>query len=131
MVGILLRRFRAEGGLPVSQMTTLGWLIRERPRTTAQLAAAEKVRHQSMAQTIRELEAGGLVERRNDPADRRQLLIRITPSGRARYDYLRRVERSSMAEAIDASLMDREQAVLREALTLLRRIADYVADSDE
>jgi DNA-binding MarR family transcriptional regulator len=127
MVGVLLRRFRAEGGMPVAQMTTLGWLLRDGPSTTAKLAAMEKVRHQSMAQTIRELETAGFVARREDPADRRQSLIEITARGRARYDELLRVERSWLAEAIEATCTEDDRETLAHALELLRRLADHSA----
>ena len=50
-----------------------------RPRRAADRRArwpsAERVRPQSMAQTIAELEADGLVDRTPDPNDRRQILI--------------------------------------------------------
>ena len=53
-------------------MTVLGRLDREGPASISDLAAAERMRPQSMAQTVRDLEAAGLVSRRPDPDDGRR-----------------------------------------------------------
>src|SRR5438270_8686538 len=71
VLGQLVRRLRAEYTFPVAQASVLSRLDREGAQTTSALAAAERVRPQSMAQTLTELEATGLIERRPDPADRR------------------------------------------------------------
>src|SRR6201989_343826 len=81
-LGRLVRRLRAEGGQPpVGQMAVLGRLDREGPASTSDLAAAERMRPQSMAQTVRDLESAGLVSRRPDPGDARRMLVELTPAG--------------------------------------------------
>lgn len=47
------------------------------------LAVKANVRKQTMAQSVDQLVAAGLVERRPDPADRRASLIVLTDAGRA------------------------------------------------
>jgi DNA-binding MarR family transcriptional regulator len=47
----------------------------------SELAKLARVRKQTMAQTIEELERAGYVERRPDPNDRRARLIFLTPRG--------------------------------------------------
>jgi DNA-binding MarR family transcriptional regulator len=64
VLGQLMRRLRAEHRFPISHGTVLGRLDREGPRSVSDLAAAERVRPQSMAQTVADLEADGLVSRR-------------------------------------------------------------------
>ena len=83
-LGRLVRRLRAESGQPpVGQLAVLGRLDREGPASTSDLAAAERMRPQSMAQNVRELEALGLVSRRPDPGDGRRILVELTEAGLA------------------------------------------------
>src|SRR5919204_1526005 len=82
VLGQLIRRLRAEHRFPLSQGTVLGRLDREGRQSVSDLAAAERVRPQSMAQTVGDLEAEGLVARRPDPSDRRRALVELTPKGR-------------------------------------------------
>src|SRR3954452_19303473 len=84
-LGRLIRRLRAEAGEPpVGELSVLGRLDREGPASTSDLAAAERMRPQSMAQTVRDLESAGLVSRRPDPGDGRRVLVELTPAGRER-----------------------------------------------
>src|SRR5215470_356019 len=84
VLGQLVRRLRAEYSFPVAQASVLSRLDREGAQTTSALATAERVRPQSMAQTLTELEAAELIERRPDPADRRRIQIALTARGRER-----------------------------------------------
>jgi DNA-binding MarR family transcriptional regulator len=124
VLGQLVRRLRAEYTFPVAQASVLGRLDREGPLTTSALAAAERVRPQSMAQTLAELEDERLIGRRPDPADRRQTLIEITGRGRARLREERRRREHWLAEAIAAELTPVEQQTLLDAVPLLRRLTE-------
>jgi DNA-binding MarR family transcriptional regulator len=123
VLGQLVRRLRRENTVPMSQVTVLAWLERDGPMTTSALAAAERVRAQSMAHTVGELEAAGCVGRRPDPTDRRQVLIELTDTGRRTLsdDRLRRA--SWLAGAIESELTSEEQEALLRAIPLLRRLA--------
>jgi DNA-binding MarR family transcriptional regulator len=123
VLGQLVRRLRAEHGFPIAHATVLSRLDREGAQTTSSLAAAERVRPQSMAQTLGELEADELIARRPDPDDRRQVLIELTARGRGRLGEERRRREGWLAGAIAAELTPDEQQVLIEAVPLLRRLA--------
>jgi DNA-binding MarR family transcriptional regulator len=82
VLGQLVRRFRNENALPTSHMAVLSRLDRAGPQTTSGLAAAERMRPQSMAQTLGDLGRDGLVDRTPDPVDRRQILVELTARGR-------------------------------------------------
>jgi DNA-binding MarR family transcriptional regulator len=124
VLGQLVRRLRREYTFPVAQATVLSRLDREGPQTTSALAAAERVRPQSMAQTIAELAADELVARHPDPADGRQILIELTEQGRDRLHEERRRREGWLAEAIAAELTVDEQQVLIAAVPLLRRLSE-------
>jgi DNA-binding MarR family transcriptional regulator len=124
ILGRLVRRMRAEGRLPLAQMAVLGRLERGGPATVSALASAERVRPQSMSQTVGELEADGLVTRHPDPTDRRQLLVELTDTGRASLVDERRHREGWLARAIAEDLSPAERATLEAALEPLQRLAD-------
>src|SRR3954452_4580437 len=82
VLGQLIRRLRAEHRFPLSHGAVLGRLDRDGPQSTSDLAVAERVRPQSMAQTLGDLEADDLIARRPDPDDGRRVLIELSDSGR-------------------------------------------------
>jgi len=102
----------------------LGRLDREGALSVSDLAAADRVRPQSMAQTVADLEADGLVSRRPDPDDKRRALVELTPHGRTALNDDRRKREGWLAEVIAGDLSAEEQVVLREAAGLLRRISE-------
>jgi DNA-binding MarR family transcriptional regulator len=124
VLGQLMRRLRAEHRFPISSGAVLGRLDREGPQSVSDLAAKERVRQQSMAQTVADLEADGLVERRPDPGDKRRALVSLTEHGITTLRAERRQREGWLAQAIDNDLSPEEQAVLRDAVELLRRLAE-------
>ena len=122
VLGQLVRRLRSEYAFPIAQASVLSRLDREGAQTTSALAAAERVRPQSMAQTLSELEAARLITRWPDPGDRRQTLIELTARGRDRLAEDRRRREGWLAEAIAATLSAAEQRTLIDAVPLLRRL---------
>ncbi len=124
VLGGLVRRLRAEYRFPLSHGAVLGRLDREGAQSVSDLAQAERVRPQSMAQTVGDLEADGLVLRRPDPNDRRRAPVELTGKGRVALETDRRRREGWLASAIAERLSPAEQAVLREAVKLLRRLAE-------
>jgi DNA-binding MarR family transcriptional regulator len=125
VLGQLVRRLRAEYSFPVAQATVLSRLDREGPQTASALAAAERVRPQSMAQTLAELETAGLIERRPDPGDRRSSQIELTKEGRDRVLEGRGRREDWLAAAIAAELSPEEQRTLLAAVPLLHRLTHH------
>jgi DNA-binding MarR family transcriptional regulator len=124
VLGALIRRLRAQHGFPLSQGAVLGRLDRCGAQSVSDLAAAERVRPQSMAQTVSDLEADGLVKRRPDPNDRRRALVELTAQGSQALDADRRRRDGWLAQAIDQDLSAEERAMLSETVELLRRLAE-------
>ena len=122
VLGKLVRRLRAEYSFPVAQASVLSRLDREGAQTASVLAAAERVRPQSMAQTLAELETAGLIDRRPDPGDRRSLQVELTEQGRERVLEGRGKREDWLAAAIAAELSLEEQRALLAAVPLLQRL---------
>jgi DNA-binding MarR family transcriptional regulator len=124
VLGHLMRRLRVEHRFSLSQGAVLGRLDREGTRSIGDLASAERVRPQSMAQTIADLEAEGLIARRPDPADGRRTLVALTEQGRETLEADRRQREGWLARAIAEDLSPAEQQLLARATSLLQRLSE-------
>ena len=122
-VGQLIRRLRAEHRFPLVHASVLGRLDREGSSSVSGLAAVERVRPQSMAQTVGELEEDGLVSRRPDPDDGRRALVELTPAGREALEDDRRRRVGWLVEAIE-TLPKRDQEILARAVPIIARLAE-------
>ncbi len=91
--------------------------------TLTDLAFIERVAQPSMTALVSTLERSGLVERRDDPADKRVALVALTPAGAE----LLRSRRRSGAEALE-QLIDKlpadEAAALVAAIPALRHLRE-------
>ena len=123
-LGRIVRRLRSEHGFLMGQGAVLGALDREGPQSTSDLAAAAKMRPQSMAQTVKELEQAGFVSRRPDPGDGRRMFIELTELGLRRLQEDRRRRDDWLARVLDSELTPEERAILAAAAPLLRRLSD-------
>ena len=125
VIGRLVRRLRAEHrDVSLAQLTVLGRLDRDGLSGISAIAAAERVRPQSVASTVVALEEAGLVTRRPDPGDGRRVVIELTPAGREALAADRRRREGWLSDAIARDLTAAERRVLAEAAALLRRLAD-------
>jgi DNA-binding MarR family transcriptional regulator len=116
---------RAEHRFPFTQGSVLGRLDREGRKSIGDLAALERVRPQSMTQTIADLEADGLIERCADPSDGRRTLVELTERGLATLGEDRRHREGWLARTLADDLTPREQRLLADALPLLERLAEH------
>ncbi|HEX3512064.1 MAG TPA: MarR family transcriptional regulator [Solirubrobacteraceae bacterium] len=130
VLGQLIRRLRAEHRFPLSHGAVLGRLDREGTASIGDLAVAERVRSQSMTQTVADLEAEGLIVRRPDPGDGRRTLIELTARGRDALAADRRKRDGWLAGAIAAELTPADQRLLARALVLLQRLAESAPTGD-
>ncbi|HSS33740.1 MAG TPA: MarR family transcriptional regulator [Solirubrobacterales bacterium] len=123
VLGQLIRRLRAEHRFPISHGSVLGRLDREGPQSVSALAVAERVRPQSMAQTVGDLEGDGLVKRNPDPSDGRRQLVSLTPRGKETLEADRRNREGWLVKAIE-ELPAEDQETVGRAIVLLRHLAD-------
>ncbi|WP_374023711.1 MarR family winged helix-turn-helix transcriptional regulator [Mycobacterium sp. HNNTM2301] len=72
------------GDLSPAQITAMARISKHGPTTTAELAAAERVRPQAITSIVTTLVERGLVERHADTSDGRRKLLVLTPAGRDR-----------------------------------------------
>jgi DNA-binding MarR family transcriptional regulator len=74
--------FADEDGPTRSEQGVMALLAYKIEMTPATLAAIEKVRPQTMGQTLDALDRHGWIKRKADPSDGRQVLISLSASGR-------------------------------------------------
>ncbi|MEV4560505.1 MarR family transcriptional regulator [Kitasatospora sp. NPDC049285] len=126
VVGRLRRRLRGiavEGDLTPGQVAVLRHLDQAGPDSTSGLAAAERMRPQSMAKIVAALELSGLVERSPDPADGRRQLVALTPAGRERRAGDRRARQEWLALALSERCTEEERRAVVTAMAVLDRVA--------
>ncbi|HTR74333.1 MAG TPA: MarR family transcriptional regulator [Solirubrobacterales bacterium] len=123
VVGQLIRRLRSEQNLfPLNQASVLGRLDRSGAMSVSDLATAERVRPQSMAQTVGDLEADALVSRAPDPDDRRRALVSLTAAGRAQIEADRRMREGFLVKALE-QLPEADRETIERAVEILGRLA--------
>ena len=107
-----------------SQLTTLGRIVAEGPTTISELAHAEHVRRQSMAETVAALRAHDLITAAQDPDDGRKTLITATDEGRSLLATIPAAREAWLAAAIRKALGPGEEQALLKAAAIMNRIAD-------
>jgi DNA-binding MarR family transcriptional regulator len=123
VLGRLIRRLRAEHGFSLAQGAVLGRLDRGGPQTVSDLAAKERMRPQSMAQTVADLEAERFVRREPDPGDRRRALVSLTGGGRELLAASRQRREGWLERAIE-ELPGEDRETVERAVVLFARLAD-------
>src|SRR3954470_15966840 len=89
------RRLRQEAateasGLPPTSTAALATIDRHGPLTPSELAEIERVKRPTVTRTLGCLEREGLIDRSQDPTDKRSALVSINGAGRERLRRLRK-----------------------------------------
>ena len=124
-VGRLGRRMRHQSPHPelsLGQLAALRSLDRHGAMTPTELAAHEKVQPPSMTKIVARLEALGYVTRAPHEADRRQVVVTISSTGRALLEDDRRRKDAWIAQRLQA-LDPEEVAALRAAVPVIEKLS--------
>jgi DNA-binding MarR family transcriptional regulator len=118
-----LRQERLAHGVGLTKMTFLSHLDRVGAATTSELAAVEGIAQQSAARPVADMVEAGLICREPDPRDGRQVLLRLSPSGRELLEADLAQRDAWLAEAMAERLTDVERDLLALSGRLLDRLA--------
>ncbi|MEU8171095.1 helix-turn-helix domain-containing protein [Micromonospora sp. NPDC049004] len=121
-LGELVRAVRAADTMPPGEAAILGFLDRDGPLTTADLARLRGVTHQSAAKSVKDLSAEGLVRGEQHPGDARKLLLHLTDAGRSRLQRERALRAGALGAAIRETFDEDERRQLSESVILLSRL---------
>ncbi|MBU3066756.1 MarR family transcriptional regulator [Nocardia sp. NEAU-G5] len=127
LVGVLVRRMRTASPareLSLTQVSILKRLDREGPATVADLARADKIRHQSAATAVATLVDRGLLHKSPDKHDLRRKLLHLTPEGHRILAERREAGHEHLADLLAERFTTAERAHIAGSLVLLRRLLD-------
>jgi DNA-binding MarR family transcriptional regulator len=119
------RRLRQEAGeeLSPSQGAALATIGRHGPLTPSELAVRERVQRPTATRVIARLEETGLVDRTQDPVDRRSFVVALTPEGRELLARVRNRKNAYLARRLRDLDAD-ERATLDRAAAILERVLE-------
>lgn len=116
-----LRGSDADAGLTGPQASALSVLVFGGETTVGALASQEQVSAPTMSRLIRDMEVGGLVQRRANEADGRSVLISATRHGRSLLEDARGRRLARLEHAL-GELAEDELELLRRAADLLAKV---------
>lgn len=122
------RRLRQEAaaeatGLTPTSVAALATIERHGPMTPSEIAAIERVKRPTVTRTLGCLEREGLINRTQDPADRRSALVQVNGAGRERLRRLRSRKNAYLARRM-RDLSAEEVETLERAAEILERMRE-------
>jgi DNA-binding MarR family transcriptional regulator len=107
-----LRFRRPDASVSLSQLSALSTLAKEGAMTPGALAIRERVRPPSMTRVIASLAELGFVARSAHPADGRQVLVSVSPSGAELIEAERRASQEWLQERLSQFNADERRALV-------------------
>lgn len=114
---------RAEESTTLTHLSVLSTLSRQGPLTPGELAAFEKVRPPSMTRIVAAMESCGYVTRAPHPTDGRQIIISLSPTGKALLEDEARMREAWLAKKL-GELSKEERDLLRRASEIINRLVE-------
>jgi DNA-binding MarR family transcriptional regulator len=105
-------------------LTSLHWAGEPYRRSAGELARHADLTSGAMTSRLDALEKQGLVRRSRDPADRRSVLIQLTPKGLEKHDQMMDIQgkkEALLAEALTEREKEQLNALLRRVMVTLER----------
>ena len=113
------------GELTVAQIRVLFRLRNHGPTASGQLASGLGVTLPTVTSVIDRLVARGFAERRDDPGDRRRVIVAVTPAGQTVVETIQQGRRARLQRAIE-SLQADELSTLVDGLEALAAACDQL-----
>ena len=107
--------------LTASRLAALASVARLGPLTLGELAAVEGVQSPTMTRVVAKLEELGLLQRAEDPSDRRVTRLAVTPGGQRLLDDVRSRESAYLARRL-ADMDATERRQLARVLPILEKL---------
>jgi DNA-binding MarR family transcriptional regulator len=121
----MARRMRQEAGdeLSPSMTAALATIERHGPLAPSRLAEFERIKRPTVTRVLHRLEEEGLVERSEDPTDRRSAVVCVTKEGAALLKKLRSRKNAYLARRL-RGLPDEDIQALERAAEILESLLD-------
>lgn len=118
-----LRGVNPAATVTLTQLAAMASIKTAEELTLGELAARERVQPPSMTRVVAALVEAGLVERKTDPNDGRQVLVRLTESGKSHLETEANAREAWLATELGKLSKD-ERETLREASEILLRLVE-------
>ncbi|WP_199589449.1 MarR family winged helix-turn-helix transcriptional regulator [Blastococcus sp. TF02A-26] len=117
-----LRNQRVDTSVTLTHLSALSTLKQHGPMSPGELAGHERVQPPSMTRVVVALEGMGLLTRSPHPTDGRQVVIDLTPEAVALLSAEAQAREAWLTGEL-AGLTDEERTILREASTIMEKLA--------
>ncbi|HKZ19015.1 MAG TPA: MarR family transcriptional regulator [Acidimicrobiia bacterium] len=117
-----LLRSQEMGGLSLTEASCLAVIGRKGPMPLNEIAASEHLSAPSVTKTITRMEEAGLIDRLNDPTDRRVSLVTLSKKGRALVDQIRSRRNAFLLLRLQ-ELSPSDLEAVEQALPILERLS--------
>jgi DNA-binding MarR family transcriptional regulator len=118
----LRKQMYSINALSLTEMETIGHLIRNTALLPSELANLTRVKTQSMSQIIKKLEELELIIRTPSKEDGRKVYISLTESGKQAVEQTRLERDQWLSDAIEETLTKEEKALLEKVIPVLNKI---------
>jgi DNA-binding MarR family transcriptional regulator len=108
----------------MTEMETIGHLIRNASLLPTELAALTRVKTQSMSHILNKLEEQGVIKRTPAKDDKRKVYISLTVLGRKIVEKTKYERDEWLKEVIERSLTHKEKDLLAKALPVLNKLLE-------
>ena len=117
-----LLRSQEMGVLSLTEASCLAVIGRRGPMPLNEIAASEHLSAPSVTKTITRMEEAGLIDRLNDPTDRRVSLVTLSKKGRALVDQIRSRRNAFLLLRLQ-ELSPADLEAVEQALPILERLS--------
>jgi DNA-binding MarR family transcriptional regulator len=114
--------------LTPSQSSVLSRIDKDGPASASELAAAERIRPQSIAAILAALREADLIQRHPDPQDGRRQVVSLTTAGRHRLQGDRKVRQEWLARTLQDRCTEAERQTILQALALLDKAIEAATE---
>lgn len=118
----LRKQMYSINALSLTEMETIGHLIRNTALLPSELANLTRVKTQSMSQILKKFEELELIIRTPSKEDGRKVYISLTESGKQAVEQTRLERDQWLSEAIEENLTKEEKALLEKVIPVLNKI---------
>jgi len=108
----------------MTEMETIGHLVRNASLLPTELAALTRIKTQSMSQILNKLEQQGVIKRTPSRTDKRKVAVSLTSSGKKMVEKIKYVGDESLKAAIERSLSAKEKELLASVLPVLNKLIE-------
>lgn len=118
----LRKQTSAASTYSMTELETIGHLMRNTSLLPTELAALTRVKTQSMSQILKKMEALGIIKRSPSKEDKRKVYISLTASGKKMVEKAKYERDEWLKGRIEELLTDKEKELLFKALPVLEKL---------